>query len=108
MLIAQHGFDHRYSEKGLFGRAAYFAYDPVYSHTYRHETGTTGEAQMFLASVIGGNVEMRAAIDKEIKHPKPGYHSIDGPLTDRFRGLMVYDLDQAYPCYLVTYKYTTK
>jgi hypothetical protein len=108
MLIAQHGFDHRYSEKGLFGRAAYFAYDPVYSHTYRHETGITGEAQMFLASVVGGNVEMRPAVDKEIKHPKPGCHSVDGPLTDRFRGLMVYDLDQAYPCYLVTYKYTTK
>ena len=106
MLIARNGFDHRYAEKGLFGRASYFAYDVLYSHTYRHETGVAKEAQMFLSMVTAGNVEMRDKTDKEIKHPKQGCHSVDGPLTDRFRGLMVYDLDQAYPAYLVTYKYS--
>jgi hypothetical protein len=106
MLIAQNGFDHRYAEKGLFGRATYFAYDVLYSHTYRHETGVAKQAQMFLSMVTAGNVEMRDKTDKEIKHPKQGCHSVDGPLSDRFRGLMVYDLDQAYPAYLVTYNYS--
>ncbi len=46
------------------------------------------------------------ARDKGIKKPDAGYHSIHGAVTDTtppHTAVMVYDLEQSYPAYVVTY-----
>ena len=71
------GFDFRFCEKGMFGRAAYFAEKTEYSDSYRHtQSCSPGEAQMFLARVAAGNIEEKSP-GSHIR-PSAGYHSIRG------------------------------
>jgi hypothetical protein len=70
------GFDFRYSKVGMFGQAAYFAFDAEYSHGYA-STLPGGQKQMFLARVAAGRIEDRNP-DTSIRHPTFGYNSIRG------------------------------
>ena len=165
--LITHGFDHRYSEKGMFGRATYFAYKSSYSHGYRYNlpkavvatfaagpppsatspvpggvaaataappsvpsagaaaafppaataaVPTTAPAaagppkvksygQMLLACVCRGKIDVRKAETKDLVHPAAGCHSVEGPVSLGHLAVMIYDLHQAYPAYLVTYEF---
>ena len=106
------GIDPRYCDSGFFGRAAYFAYDTVYSDGYSHRL-PSGERQMLLVWVTAGRVEDRSvrprdnARDRVLRHPQPTFHSIKGRVTEppnRQDAIMIYELHQSYPAYLVTYR----
>lgn len=97
------GFDFRFSPKGYFGRGAYFAESASYSHGFTHKLGG-GLCQMFLAHVAAGHIEQRDQKDESIVHPAAGSDSVRGPITSSEQGLIVYQLHQSYPSYLVTYK----
>lgn len=101
-VICENGFDFRYSEEGMFGRGSYFSPYSRYSDDYRYPRRSVGSSQMFIAHVVLGKVERRRA-DRSIRLPSAGYHSIEGMVTERDEGHIVYDLAQAYPAYLVTY-----
>jgi hypothetical protein len=98
------GFDFRYAEAGMYGRGAYFAELAEYSHGYRHSpSGQQG--QMFVARVVRGRIEERgSASDKNIRHPAQGYHSVRGLVTATHNAVITYELHQAYPAYLITYR----
>jgi O-acetyl-ADP-ribose deacetylase (regulator of RNase III) len=112
----EHGFDMRWSRKGMWGRASYFAVDASYSdHSYAFETGD-GHKQLFLANVIvGDHAEVPySAESRQLKVPPERtdlkgfaktarYDSVKGHTgSDVF---MVYgNCSQAYPSYVITYK----
>ena len=112
------GFDMRFSNKGLWGKALYFAQDCKYSHDYKHKT-STGQFQMFLADVFIGDCK-KMAFDRDLTHPplRPPNHpdhdfGPDAPENLRYNSVkghtggsdvfMVYSNGQAYPKYLITY-----
>jgi len=100
-----YGFDFKYSKDGFFGRGAYFAEDTAYSHLYRfHIPGDKKHCQMFLAHVIAGKIEQKREKDSSIVIPTPPYNSVRGPLNATHQGIIVYELNQSYPAYLVTYE----
>ena len=103
------GLDFRYCREGMFGIAAYTAELSEYSHLkeYRHELADGIHAQMFLVRVTAGRIfEVEAYDEKYKKDVKPpeGFDSVRGPVRGDFKALMVYNTDQAYPAYLITYK----
>jgi len=106
--IAQHtGIDFRYSNAGLFGKGAYFAERSDYSNKspYVHKN-SGGERQMFLARVAAGRVHSlgKDQRDGAIVHPAQGYDSIRGHVLDPdYYAVIIYDVSQSYPAYLLTY-----
>ena len=102
-----YGFDLRHSSDGnYYGRGAYFTDDASYTNSYAF-THQNGDKQVFLAYVARGKVEQKQTWDnvtRLIKHPSPGYQSICGPITGSHHGLIVYELNQSYPAYLVSYR----
>ena len=88
-LQGAHGIDFRYCRGGFYGKGIYLAEDAEYSHSYTHTT-SDNNYQMFMARAAVGKVEQRDKPDQNIVHPKPGHHSIRGPV----RGI-----HQAYICY---------
>ena len=45
----------RFSAKGMWGEANYFAVNASYSNSYAHSNGIAGQRQMFLAKVLTGD-----------------------------------------------------
>jgi hypothetical protein len=108
------GFDHRFGQQGMYGRGSYFAEDTKYSHrcfTFNTKvldpTTNTPIFQMFLATVAAGIIQEKVGkYDKEwklINMPEYPHHSIRGKVTDIEDALIVYELHQSYPKYLVSY-----
>jgi len=99
------GFDFRHSEQGggMFGRGAYFAYDASYSYDYRYSIPETNNAQIFLALVIRGKIQVRDP-DHTLVHPAAGYHSVEGFVTTTNKAIITYDICRAYPSYLITFQ----
>ena len=105
------GLDCRYSEKGLYGVAAYTAEDASYSHGYRYNK-TYNLAQMFIVRVAAGKIFEADNIftnnNKEkyrnTVHPPSGYDSIRGYITVDNKALMIYQPESTYPEYLITYE----
>jgi multidrug efflux pump subunit AcrA (membrane-fusion protein) len=102
------GIDFRHSIEGLFGRGAYFAERSEYSaQTQYIHTNVHGEKQMFLAQVAAGNVQPleRHQRDREMKHPAAGFDSVRGHVLDPdYYALIVYEVSQSYPAYILTYE----
>jgi len=110
-IISEHeyGLDCRYSgDRCYYGRAAYTAEDVEYSDSYRYNIPGTNLSQIFLVRVAAGRikeVEQRTAEHKEWKHPPSGYNSVRGDVRNgENMAIMVYQPEQAYPCYLITYE----
>jgi hypothetical protein len=101
------GIDPRYSSDNcLFGRAAYFAERALYSHDYSHGLSNgTGNRQMFLARIAAGVVDERTSIDRTLRHPEAGHHSVRGKVREPdYYAYMLYETKMSYPAYLITYK----
>ena len=106
-----YGFDFRYSsEHNFFGQGAYFTDDGNYTHKYAYRgsvPGASGISQVFLAYVAAGAMEQK--YHKDIRngnlcHPGKDFQSIKGPIEGATEGIIVYELNQSYPAFLVTYK----
>ena len=100
-----YAFDFRYSsDNNYFGRGAYFTDDAGYvDGGYAYTNPSTGLKQMFLAFVAAGKHDEKTSIDRNIKTPSAGCNSVRGPITSSHTGIIVYELSQSYPAYLVTY-----
>ena len=105
LTICTTGFDHRYCEAGMYGRATYFAYSSHYSNLFRHDVEPGRSGQLILARVARGRVHARSKQDTSLRHPGRGFHTVEGPVsgTGAQRAVMTYELHQAYPAYVVTY-----
>jgi hypothetical protein len=100
-----YGFDFRYStESNFYGRGSYFTDNTSYVKNYAFRL-PTGERQLFIARVAAGKHEERRDTDKTIVKPMAGCHSVRGPISGNIFGVIVYELRQSYPEYLVTFNY---
>ena len=105
---SEQGFDFRCSsESNLWGSGTYFAVNASYSDSYSHNV-STNRKQMFLADVLTG-VAFKCPPDQTLKKP-PQKPFSDGDLYDSVTGstigsdiFVIYELDKAYPAYLITY-----
>jgi hypothetical protein len=102
-----YGFDFRYSsDNNFYGRGSYFTDDASYSDGYAY-VHPDGYKQLFLAYVAAGSAEQKQASDQRsgrIMNPSPGFQSIRGPILGSLQGIVVYELNQSYPAYLVSYR----
>lgn len=97
------GIDYRYCQAGMYGKGAYFAEDPDYTHNgYTFDAGG-GNSAMFLCRILAGNVDERTS-DSSIKHPAVGHHSVRGAVRGNQYAYILYEHYRSYPEYLVTYK----
>jgi len=104
------GLDFKYCESGMFGRAAYTAEDAVYSDSgYRHNL-SGNQAQIILARAAVGSVKddfPYGPDSRSLKEAPPGFDSVRGKVMEPdFFAVMLYNIDQGYPAYLVTYDTT--
>jgi hypothetical protein len=106
-----YGFDFRHSsDNNFYGRGSYFTDDAAYTHNYSYHppssTGDSKERQVFLALVAQGLSEQKETKDQRtgIKIASPGFQSIRGPISGPLQGVVVYELNQCYPAYLITYR----
>jgi hypothetical protein len=105
-----YGFDFRYSsDNNFYGRGSYFTDDAAYTHNYAYclPDGDKSERQVFLAFVTQGKSEQKEETDRRSGHimnPSAGYQSIRGPISGSLQGIVVYEFNQSYPAYLVTYR----
>jgi hypothetical protein len=110
ILSDEVGFDPRFSQSGMWGRASYFASDASYSDGYAHrlapattESDGSSIRQLFLVNVLVGRSEERAP-DGGIRRPSRGYDSVTG-VTGSSRVFMLYETStRAYPTHVVTYE----
>lgn len=97
--IFQDGLSSQFSDdKGLWGRAIYFADKAAYSHSYstKHDEKIRG---LFLVFVLTGNhIEM--ASDSSLRVPPDGYDSVKG-ITPVSEVYMVYHNERTYPMFYV-------
>ena len=117
---SEEGFDMRFSSKGLWGLANYFAEKASYSNKYAFMS-PDGAKELLLAKVLTGD-SFECASDPSLRMPpeKPRslkastvqlkqlrYDSVTGT-TCNCRVYMTYSNDKAYPAYLIRYSATPK
>ena len=111
------GFDMRFSAKGMWGQANYFAVNASYSHNYAYAT-PDGAREMFLVKVLTGDSydcpsnsslrkppmkESGPSASGEVSFAQVQYDTVTG-VTNGSRVYMIYDNDKAYPAYLIKYR----
>jgi hypothetical protein len=85
----------------MWGRALYIAANASYSNAYSSDGGN-GERQFFyVRAALGRPKEVPS--DNSIRAPPTGYDSVEGT-TQGSRVHMLYNLNLAYPEYIVTYR----
>lgn len=101
---SEQGFDFRCSgETNMWGAGTYFAVNASYSNSYSYSL-TQNDKQMFLADVLTG-VAYKCQPDPKLKKPPQNHDSVTGH-TNGSDIFVIYDLDQSYPEYLITYRST--
>ena len=113
IFSSEEGFDMRFSAKGLWGEANYFAENASYSDHYAFKT-YNGDKQILLARVITGD-SITCGQDQELRMP-PKKPSMDSDLDLRYdtvKGFtggstvyMTYSNEKSYPAYLIQYRFS--
>ncbi|CDW84031.1 UNKNOWN [Stylonychia lemnae] len=102
----EEGFDMRYSNEGMWGKANYFAQNASYSHGYRHKIQNRTYQMFFARVTVGQNIKLES--DTTLKMPPMNgnqskrYDSVQG-YTKGSNVFMIYANKKAYPEYLITY-----
>ncbi|KAM9979332.1 hypothetical protein ACTFIY_008583 [Dictyostelium cf. discoideum] len=107
-------FDWRFSKEScMWGNGSYFAYNASYSHSYSYKT-PENKNQFFIATVLSGDsitLEPDSSLKlpplKDSRNKSVRYDSVNGN-TQGSDVYIVYDNQQSYPYYLVTYTYNFK
>ncbi|KAJ3431968.1 poly [adp-ribose] polymerase [Anaeramoeba flamelloides] len=114
------GFDMRISKKGMWGKGIYFAVNASYSNHYAHKKTKSSSffqkvtKQFFLAKVLVGDSITMAHTDSLVRPPIKNtsqvlqnqiilHDSVNG-VTKGSKVYIIYQNDQAYPYYLITYR----
>lgn len=107
----ENSFDLRHCHTGNWGRGAYFAEKAAYSTNYAYQNGN-GEDQIFMANVLTGfNIMMEGDCSLQLPPVRRTdsngvlmrYDSVSG-LSWGYKVYVLYQLDVAYPSYLITYQ----
>ena len=108
---SEEGFDMRYCDSGMWGKANYFAVNATYSDNYAH-TCITGRKKMFLVSVLTGE-SYECQPDSRLRMPPEKQSTTSAEIQLRYDTVtgntngskiyMTYDNLKAYPSYLITY-----
>eukprot|EP01064_Diplonema_japonicum_P033113 TRINITY_DN6452_c0_g1_i7.p1 TRINITY_DN6452_c0_g1~~TRINITY_DN6452_c0_g1_i7.p1 ORF type:complete len:476 (+),score=50.57 TRINITY_DN6452_c0_g1_i7:57-1484(+) len=110
----QDGFDTRFANNGLWGRATYFSTTASYSHSYAtSDPAAPTHKQMLLATVLVGNCKdygkntdsslvIPPCVDSSTQDSVRRYDSVSG-ITAGTQVYMVYSNGRGYPEYLITY-----
>ncbi len=100
-------------DAAMYGRGSYFAERAAYSHgSFVHKVDADDTYQLLLTRVVCGKAHDFGEDIQQVAKPPPPCHSVvGGPHTafgypEPTRMWIVYDLSQAYPQYIVTYKTT--
>ena len=102
IISGEIGLDFRYCEKGLFGRGTYLAEDAAYSaRLFAYKKSSTAH-QMLLVRVAAGTI-FESQQNGSLKHPPSGYDSVSGVVATDNKAVIVYNVSQCYPAYLITY-----
>ena len=108
---SEEGFDMRFSSKGMWGEANYFAEKASYSNSYAYERDD-GTREILLAKVLTGDscncpsdrtLRMPPVKEGQICFEQERYDTVNGE-TNGSRVYMTYSNDKAYPAYLIVYK----
>ena len=107
------GFDLRHCQGGAWGVGAYFAENSSYSDSFAYlKPGRSREKQMFLAKVLTGHntqlpqnptLRMPPIRTRDESGGNVLYDSVSG-VQGLIRIFIIYELNKAYPEYLVTYR----
>ena len=127
--IVREGFDHRTCEGGLYGAGVYFACAACKSHQYTCEKpnhrkccGCRCERTLIIARVALGDAFVTRETMKNARRP-PDTHDVSGNFTGAcdpivvapgpisghhnpqqiHQEFVIFDREQAYPCYVVQY-----
>ena len=100
----------KFSSKGYYGTAIYFAQNASYSDNGYYYKLPSGDRQLFLAEVLLGDYDPASlAQDPALRRP-PKKSANSDERFDSVKGntqgsdvYMVYQTHQAYPRYLITY-----
>ena len=106
---SEDGFDMRYSRKGMWGVANYFAENAQYSDTYAYYDNVHGYNEMMLAKVLTGD-SFFSEPDNTLKMPPMKsfpvkYDSVNG-LAYNCEVYMTYCNENSYPAYIIKYRVT--
>lgn len=102
IISGEIGLDFRYCEKGLFGRGTYLAEDAAYSaRLFAYKESPTAH-KMLLVRVAAGTI-FDSQQNGSLKHPPSGYDSVRGVVATDNKAVIVYNVSQVYPAYLITY-----
>lgn len=114
---SEEGFDMRFSSKGMWGQANYFAVNASYSNAYAYRT-PSGCKEILLAKVLTGDSyacqpdstirmppEKSATTSNKIQLKQVRYDTVNGE-TNGSQVFMTYSNDKAYPAYLISYSTT--
>jgi hypothetical protein len=106
--VCEAGLDFRHaSTSNSWGVALYVAANASYSDAYSSDAGNDERQFFYVRAALGRPKEM--AKDISIRAPPAGYDSVQGisavkGVKQSSRVHMLYDLGQAYPEYIVTYR----
>ena len=115
ICASEEGFDMRFSRKGLWGTANYFAILAFYSHHYAYcwQDGSNTKELILAKVLIGESFECEP--DQTLRLPplkqqgagglrlkQVRYDSVCG-FTKRYKVYMTYANDRAYPAYVIHY-----
>jgi len=102
----EEGFDMRFAQDGMWGRAIYFHTNASFSNDFRFTTNSRTNI-MLLAKVLVGNIATRKN-DSSLRFPpflenskKDRYDSIKSNFDERY---MIYNNLRAYPAFIIEYK----
>ena len=101
IISGEEGLDFRYCDSGMFGRGTYLAEDAAYSaRGYAYKKSSTAH-QMLLVRVAAGTIFESQPHGH--RHPPSGYDSVRGVVATDNKAVIVYNVSQVYPAYLITY-----
>jgi len=103
IISGEVGLDFRYSASGMFGRGTYLAEDAAYSaRGYAYKESPTAH-KMLLVRVAAGTI-IESQPNANLTKEPDGYDSVRGVVAPDNKAVIVYNVSQCYPAYLITYK----
>jgi hypothetical protein len=103
IISGEVGLDFRLSASGMFGRGTYLAEDAAYSaRGYAYKESPTAH-KMLLVRVAAGTI-FDSQPNKDLTPAPSGHDSVRGVVATDNKAVIIYNVSQCYPAYLITYE----
>jgi hypothetical protein len=104
IISGEVGLDCRYGASGIYGRGTYLAEDAAYSaRGYAYKESPTAH-KMLLVRVAAGTIFDSQPPNQSLVTAPSGHDSVRGAVSTDHKCIIVYNVSQCYPAYLITYK----